>query len=201
MDQLGQTLGIVAGIISFSAYIFYIIAIIKGHTKPSRATWFILAFISVVILASYDASGAENTIWVAVANAGASVVIALLSIKNGVGGSTKLDKFSFLGSLFSLLLWWYFNSALVALTANLMIDLLALLPTLRKSWYNPESEDRFAWLLTFIGNTLNLFAVDQLLFSVIIYPIYFFLVDGIIVWFLCRPLFKNIKPHKNMYAN
>lgn len=200
MSYLGQILGIVAGVISFSAYFFYIAAIIRGETKPSRTTWFILAFISIVILASYDASGAEQTIWVAVANALASVIIAVLSIKKGVGGSSKLDLFSFFGSLFSLVLWWYFDSALVALLANLIIDFLALLPTLRKSWYHPELEDRFAWLLTLIGNTLNLLAIDQMLFSVIIYPIYFFLIDGFIVWLLYRSR-RHINLNKSIYGN
>src|SRR5262245_15629489 len=126
MSALGQIIGITAGVISFSAYIFYIIDILKGNTRPSRTTWFILSFISIVILASYDASGAEDTIWVAVSNATASIIIALLSIKRGVGGTTKLDIFCFSGSIFSLLLWWYFDSPTIALLANLVIDLLAL---------------------------------------------------------------------------
>ncbi len=41
--------GIIAGILSFSAYIFYIAAILKGTTRPNRATWFIWSAIGVII--------------------------------------------------------------------------------------------------------------------------------------------------------
>ena len=191
MMGVSSFIGILAGIISFSAYLFYILSILRGQTKPSRTTWFILSFISVVIVASYDASGAEDTLWVAVSNAFASIVIALLSIKNGVGGSTRLDIFCFVGSVGSLILWWLTDSALLALIANLVIDLLALIPTMTKSWLRPEEEGRLAWTLTLIGNTLNFFAITEFTFGIIIYPIYFFVVDLIITIFLYRPLFRK----------
>lgn len=180
--------GIVAGIFSFSAYLFYIVAIVKGYTKPSRATWFIWAVIGIILAVSYRASGAESTIWVAVSEAIAPTIIALLAIKYGVGGAEKLDLFCFAGSIFSLFLWWYFGSPVVALTTNLAIDFFAALPTIKKSWLKPREEDRFAWTLTQTGNLFNLFAVDRLIFAVMVYPIYTFIIDGVITGLLYRKL-------------
>ena len=108
--SIGAVFGILAGIFSFSAYLFYIVAIIKGYTKPSRASWFIWAGIGIILAFSYRASGAEDTIWVAVSEAIAPMVIALLSIKYGVGGAEKIDIFALVGSLCSLFLWWYFGA-------------------------------------------------------------------------------------------
>lgn len=183
--------GVIAGIFSFSAYLFYIVAILKGKTKPSRATWFIWAAIGIILAASYRASGAEDTIWVAVSEAIAPTIIALLAIKYGVGGAEKIDIIAFVGSLFSLFLWWFFGSPVVALVANLAIDFFAAIPTIKKSWIKPEEEDRFAWSLTQTGNLFNLFAIDKMLFSVILYPVYTFIIDGIITGLLYKPLFKK----------
>ena len=186
MSQFTGIFGIIAGILSFSAYIFYIFAILRGETKPSRATWFIWAVIGIILAFSYRASGAEDTVWVAVSEAIAPTIIALLAIKYGVGGTDKTDVLSFVGSLFSLVLWYIFDSAVVALVTNLAIDFFAALPTIKKTWTNPEHEDRFAWILTQTGNLINLFAIDKPIFAVIIYPAYTFIIDGIITGLLFR---------------
>lgn len=190
MFGLTGIFGIIAGILSFSAYLFYIAAIIKGTTKPSRSTWFIWSFIGLMLAISYKASGAEDTIWVPVSEAIAPTIIALLSIKYGVGGKDKIDILAFAGSAFSLILWWLFNSPVVALVTNLTIDFFASIPTIKKSWHNPDEESRFAWNMTTLGNLFNLFAIDKLIFAVIIYPIYTFIIDGVITGLLYRKIKK-----------
>ena len=182
--------GIMAGILSFSAYLFYIAAIIKGTTKPSRATWFIWSFIGIVLAISYRQSGAEDTVWVSVSEAIAPTIIALLAIKYGKGGTEKIDIIAFVGSIFSLILWWASGSALIALVTNLAIDFFAALPTIKKSWKDPGEEDRFAWTITQTGNLFNLFAIDKFIFGVIVYPVYTFIIDGVITVILYR---KNKK--------
>ena len=183
-----ETFGIVAGIFSFSAYVFYIFSILKGYTKPSRSTWFIWAIIGIILAITYKSSGAEDTIWVAVSEAVAPTIIALLSIKYGIGGSQRIDIFAFVGSAFSLFLWWYFGSPVVALTTQLAIDFFAAIPTIKKSWIKPKEEDRFAWTLTQTGNLFNLFAIDKLTFGVIVYPVYTFIIDGVIAVLLYNPI-------------
>lgn len=187
-----QSFGILAGIFSFSAYLFYIRAILRGETRPSRATWFIWATVGSILAISYWASGAKDTIWVAVSESIAPIIIAILAVKYGTGGAEKTDIFCFIGSLASLILWYIFDSAVVALVTNLAIDFFAALPTIKKSWIDPRGEDRFAWTLTQTGNLFNLFAIDKMIFAVVIYPIYTFIVDGIIT----AILYKN-RSHKS----
>ena len=85
-------LGWVAGVLSLVAFVPYIVAILRGETRPNRATWWIWTTTGAVLLASYYFSGAETTIWVAVSYFVASLVTALLSIRYGEGGSTPLDR-------------------------------------------------------------------------------------------------------------
>lgn len=197
MLQFTGIFGILAGIISFSAYLFYIIGILKGRTKPSRTTWFIWSFVGIVLAISYKASGAEDTAWVAISEAIAPTIIALLAIKYGTGGTEKIDIIAFIGAIVSILLWWIFNSPVVALTTNLVIDFFAAIPTIKKSWAKPEEEDRFAWSLTQTGNLFNLFAIDKIIFAVIIYPVYTFIIDGLITGILYKSLFENGKKNRN----
>lgn len=188
---IGGILGIIAGIFSFSAYLFYIVAIIKGHTKPSRATWFIWGAIGIILAVSYRASGGENTIWVPVSEAIAPIIIGLLAIKYGEGGAEITDIVAFIGAILSLFLWWYFGSPVIALVANLAIDFFAAMPTVIKAWHRPKEEDRFAWTLTQTGNVFNLFAIDSFAFGVVVYPVYTFIIDGIITGILYKTFFKK----------
>lgn len=178
-------LGIIAGIIAFSAYIVYIVSIIRGRTKPNRATWWIWAFMGLVIGLSYYVSGAVNTIWVPVVEFIGPLVIALLSIKYGEGGlNNKTDLVCLFGAIVSIILWIIFNNPVVALVINLVVDSFAVVPTIKKSYLRPEGEDFWAWFGTGLADSLNMFAVERFTFAILVYPIYMLVSDFIIIFIL-----------------
>lgn len=181
------TLGIVAGIIAFFAYILYIVSIIKGESKPNRTTWFIWTFMGLVLALSYYFSGAKNTIWVPFVEFVGPLLIAILSIKYGEGGLTdKTDLVCLAGVFISLLLWIIFDSPIVALVINLIIDAFALIPTIKKSYLRPQGEDFWAWFGTGAADTINLFAIERFTFGVVVYPVYMLISDIIIITLLAR---------------
>lgn len=180
--DLKSVIGLIAGIIAFTAYIIYIISILKGKTKPNRATWWIWAFMGLVVGLSYYFSGAVNTIWVPVVEFIGPLSIALLSIKYGEGGlNDKTDLICLFGAVFSIILWTVFNNPVIALVTNLVTDSFALVPTIKKSYLRPEGEDFWAWFGTGTADSLNLFAVERFSFAILIYPIYMLVSDLIII--------------------
>lgn len=186
------TIGQIAGLLSFAAYLFYILSIIKGETKPARSTWFIQLFVGLIILVSYKSSGAEDTIWVVLGDFIGVFCIAILSIKYGVGGKSKIDIFSFIFSIIALILWWLFKNPAVALLASLLIDFISAIPTIVKTYKEPELEDKFAWTITTLANILSIFAIEKWVFIIALYPIYTSIIDGI-VWILILLPGKNNK--------
>ena len=189
-------LGMIAGIIAFVAYIVYIISILRNKTKPNRATWWIWAFMGLVVGLSYYASGAENTIWVPVVEFIGPLSIALLSIKYGEGGlDNKTDLICLFGAVFSIILWIIFNNPVVALVTNLVVDSFAIIPTIKKSYLRPEGEDFWAWFGTGLADSLNMFAVEKFTFAILVYPIYMLVSDLIIILILLlkkKGLIKNV---------
>lgn len=178
-------LGLIAGIIAFLAYVVYIISIFRGGSKPNRATWWIWAFMGLVLALSYHFSGAENTIWVPYVEFLGPLSIAILSIKYGEGGlDDKTDLFCMFGALVSVLLWIIFNNPVIALVTNLAIDSFAIVPTIKKSYLRPEGEDFWAWFGTGLADSLNMFAVERFTFAVLVYPIYMLTSDLIIIFIL-----------------
>lgn len=178
-------LGMVAGAIALLAYVVYVISIFKGGSKPNRATWWIWAFMGLILALSYDLSGATNTIWVPYVEFLGPFTIALLSLKYGEGGlNNKTDLLCLLGAVVSVILWIVFDSPLVALITNLTIDSFAIIPTIKKSYLRPEGEDFWAWFGTGVADSLNMFAVERFTFAILVYPIYMLLSDLIIIFIL-----------------
>ena len=114
-------------------------------------------------------------------------VIAALSVKYGVGGWNLLDRFIIIACGGVLLVWYFSGSAIITLGAVLLIDLLAALPTIRKTYYHPETEDRLAWVMSLSGNGLNLLAIPAFTFADAAYPIYLFLMVAVVTELVLRP--------------
>lgn len=174
-------LGELAGMISLLAYCVYIFAMLKGKARPNRATWWIWSVVGCILAASYYFSGARATMWVPVSNTVGPLIIALISLKYGEGGWSVFDRRCLAGAAFGLVLWWIFSSALLALLANLFIDFMGALPTIRKTYFDPSGENRLGWMLFLTANTLNLVAVNSWNLAIVIYPTYLFLLSGTIM--------------------
>lgn len=189
MDFILQNLGEIAGLLSFSAYIIYIISIFKGSTKPSRSTWWILTLVGGLILWSSYSLGLYESLWIQVAYVVGPFILAILSIKYGSGdGLTTLDKVCLAGALISALLWIIFNSPLIGLLGSIIVDFIGLIPTFGKSILKPEEEDPNAWLLETVSSLINICAITSwftLEHKDWIYALYLALVNGsltILLW-------------------
>jgi len=181
-----ELLGIIAGIIAFSAYLLYYFSILKKKTVPSRTTWWIWTVVGSIIGISYFFSGARTTIWVPLGEVAGPLGVAILSIWYGEGGWTKFDRYCIVGAIISLLVWFVSGSAVLALISSLGIDLSAALPTIKKIYKDQKSEDRVAWSMTSFANLLNIIAIDKFILGVIIYPLYAMVIDATILFMLWR---------------
>jgi hypothetical protein len=181
MLDVSALAGRMAGFFSLAAFVPYILSMVRGRTKPNRATWWIWTVVGFLLAVSYYASGARHTMWVPVSYVLGPLIIAVLSLKFGVGGWTWFDRGCLLGAGITTLLWGIFRSPLIALLLNLCIDFLGALPTIRKAYSDPGGEDPVAWSLFLFGNTLNLLAIEKWRFSISVYPAYLFLLSGLIL--------------------
>jgi hypothetical protein len=186
MSNLQIIFGILAGFFSLMCFAPYIFTILQGKTKPNRASWWIWATNGWVLCLGNYAAGASNTIWALMCAVVAQLLIAILSIKYGQGGWNRFDRRCLFGSGISFVLWRVFHSPLIAIVLPLLIDILGVLPTLKKSYYEPESEDLLTWMLYAIGSLFNMLAITTWSFAIVITPLYVFLINTILVLLLLR---------------
>jgi hypothetical protein len=183
--------GVVAGFLTLLGFARYLVSINQGKARPNRVTWWIWTIIGFVLCSSYYYTGAIDTIWVPASLAIGHLTIAILALKYGEGGWNRYDQGCLLSAGVSLLLWWWFSSPIIALLINIVIDFLGTLPTLRKSYHQPQTEDIFTWSILLTANTLNLFALKDWSFTLCAYPFYLFCNTAVIFGLLLRPKIRS----------
>lgn len=189
----------IGGIISLSAYALYIISIFRSdpekRTRPSRSTWWILAFVGGLIALSSYSLGATESLWVQLAYVAGPLTIAFLSLWHGDGsGFTTTDIYCFIGAALCGGLWIVFDSPLIAFGGSMMVDLIGLVPTIKKAYLDPNHEDPAAWLLETMGSLVNMFGITtwwSFVHKDWIYALYLFTVNALIALLLVRRIFVS----------
>lgn len=189
--------GICAGIFSLLGFVPYIVTICQGKTSPNRASWSIWASLGIVLAVSNYSAGARETMWLLTAYAVCQITIAVLSLKYGEGGWNTFDRTCLLGALISIVLWQLFDSPLIAITISIAIDSLGALPTIKKSYLQPETEDLFSWMMFWTAGTLNICALTRWSVELVAQPIYLFSFNSIVVFLLWLPKLQSITKAKH----
>jgi hypothetical protein len=156
-------------------------------TRPNRVTWFVWTIVGAMLLASYRAAGATSTLWVPAALVVGTFSIALLSLKFGQGGWRPVDVVCCIGAAVGFLLWRFLASPEAALFSMIGTDFVGLVPTLVKSYREPQGEHRLAWSIAWAGSLLNVCAIGTWEMAVASYPLYLFVGNSAVLLLLVRP--------------
>ena len=191
-----ELIGLVAGALAFLQLFPYVISILRGHTKPERATYGIWSLVNIIIVASYIASGAETTIWVGIAYMFSQMLVFGLSFKYGVGGVNALDRICLMLALVGAVIWVATSNPMLALYFCLFVKLIGLIPTLRKVYYRPDTENTASWVMCAIASVLNMFALVSFAPEIALLPVYGLLGDGVMALMV---LFPKVRPRHMSY--
>lgn len=155
-------IGALAGAIALVSVIPYIVSILRGNTKPERTSYLIWFIVDAVGILSYISVGATTTIWTGLVSTLMGLLVLLLSIKHGMGGFSKFDLTCLALALFGIFIWVSTNDALLALYFVTFVKIIGYLPTIKKSYFLPKTENTLSWTLVASASILNLFALTSL---------------------------------------
>ncbi len=165
-----EVLPILAVILAVGGYVPYILAVLRGQTRPNRASWWIFALSAGAGAASSWAAGARGTVGVPATFAVCCIVVGLLAIRRGEGGFGRLD-LSCLGiALAALVVWWATGEPLLATAMLAIADLAGTVPTVAKAWRDPAREHGGSWIIWLCANLCNLAQVRTPNLPDLLYP-------------------------------
>lgn len=193
MNITPTLLGQIAGILAVVQAIPYIVSILRGKTKPARASYAIWSVVQIISVVSYVASGATDTKWVPIALTLSAIAIFALSFKYGMGGLSKLDIGCLGIAAIAIVLWVTTNDPALAVYASLVASTIAYIPIVKKSYLLPGTENTLSWTLYAIAVLFNVCALTTLDPVIALTPIVSLLFSGTIAVLLLAPRKRKTK--------
>jgi hypothetical protein len=157
----------------------YVRDTLSGRNKPNRVTWFLwfLAPMIATAVALYDGVG-----WVVLPVFMTGFIPLLVFVasffnKDSYWKLTKFDYYCGFFSVSALFFWLIIDDPVLAITAALLADGLAALPTLSKAWKFPETETISAYGATLFSVSLGLLTINAWMPSEYLFSVYLIILN------------------------
>lgn len=187
-------LAIAGSVINFVACLGYIRAIFKGEAAPNRVTWLLWALVPLIAgIAQLRAGVGISTLVVLSVGAGPAFVVLASFVRHR--GSWSLGPFDYVCgacALAALALWAVTGDPVTAISLSILGDFAAALPTLRKAWLAPATENRSTYLISFVGMILGIFSVQQPTFAAYAFNAYLVAASTALVLILYVPRKRSL---------
>lgn len=156
-----EVIGAVAVVLTFAAYVPYYRDILKGKTRPHIYSWSLWGLLTILLVALQIKGGAGPATWVTAAAGLLCLGVVALSLKNGKKDITTSDTIVAILSLLAIGFWLIADQPLVSMILATLADLLAFIPTVRKSYRDPYSETLSLYITNALRFCLALLAVEH----------------------------------------
>ena len=180
MTGAAPILGLLAGALGVACTVPYVRDTLRRTTSPHRGSWLIWSVLEVVALESQRADGARWSLVPLLTQALGTCLVLALSVRLGSGRLTSVDLvlIAFAGA--GVAGWLAVDVPVIATTCVIVADLVAVLMMMPKTWRDPHSETLSTFVLATGSGVLMAGAVGSLSASLLIYPIYFAVVNAAI---------------------
>jgi len=179
---LKDMFSVLAGLLFIAAFVPYIRSILKKETKPAKASWIIWASLDTITLTGMFFKEAVNG-QILGAIFGAWIVV-VLTLKYGIPGWTKLDKFCLGGAILGIILWQIFSDPTFGIMTSLSVVFLGSIPTFMSAWKYPSRENKLAWIIFWVSCIFALIAIPRWTLADAAQPITFFAIETIMMYIL-----------------
>lgn len=189
MISFEHSLVIVSTLISFSGAYVYVHDTLRGTTKPNRVSYAMFALAPLIGTAA--ALSAHADLWVTVRTFIGGFVPLVVLIVSFINPNSywKLTLFDFICGVFSvvaLILWLVIDQPAIAVLFAALADGFATIPTIKKSWTNPETESGFSYLMYMLSTLIILPAIPVWNLQNSAFQIYLLMANIIILFAIYR---------------
>lgn len=194
--MLNENLLIVGFGIQLLGNLKYLLETIKGKVKPNRVTFFLWTLAPLIAFAAQikQGVGIQSLLAFSVGFSPLVIFITTFLIKKS---AWKLGLFDFVCgflSMIGLMLWYITQIGNIAIVFAIVADALAALPTIRKTYFYPETEYSGAYFATIVFATITLLVTNTWNFAHYGWPIYTLLINAIIFLLAYFKLGKKLSP-------
>ncbi len=159
-----EIIAIVAVVLAFVGNISYLKNVFKGKIEPHPYTWFIWSIVSLTTFFGGLEKGAGIGALPTGVAEGFTIIIFLFSLKylfkRKIGHIRKIDNYFLAVCLLGLIPWALTKDPTISVVIVVLVDVVAFLPTLRKVWSQPKTEQPVLYEMNAARHVLTLFSLE-----------------------------------------
>ncbi len=183
---------VIASLLAIVGNIHYLRDVIKGRVKPHPYTWFIWTIVSCVVFFGQVAKGAGiGAIPTAFAEV-FTVIIFLNSLKYGFKNPPRIDKYFLALALLGLIPWFITKDPTISVIIVVLIDLVAFVPTLHKTYFHSQSETPVLYGSNVLRHSLIISTLGAYNIATMLHSISMIITNSIMVIFMKTRKYKKV---------
>lgn len=187
-----ETIGLITVGLSIVAYAPYLRDLLRRKIQPHPYSWFIWGLITVIIGGLQFFNDAGAIVWSTLTVGIICFVICVLAWR--AGGKrliTRQDQVSLIVALIALVLWFFANEPTFSMLLLVCVEVVGLIPTVRKTWRDPYSETLTMWTIEGFRHGLNIFAISSYSLLTLANPVVWVIIHiGFVMMVLLRRKIK-----------
>lgn len=156
-----ETFVVIATIMAVLGNIPYLADVIRKKIRPHPYTWAIWSIVSLVTFFGQVVKGAGIGAIPTGASELFTIIIFLYSIRYGFKDIKKTDNIFLAIALVGLIPWVITKDPTISVITVVSIDLVAFIPTLRKTWKLPKTENPLLYMSNTIRHILILLSLEK----------------------------------------
>ncbi len=147
---------------------------LRGTTKPNRVTWLLWAIAPLLAAAVEVNEGVGLRALPTFMIGFMPVLVFVASFHNptAVWKVRRIDYACGAMSVIGTVVWLVTRDGVLAITAAIAADFLAGVPTVMKSWTNPETETVHSYVGAVVSMSIVLLTIDHWTFDVAAFPLF-----------------------------
>lgn len=185
-----EILAFVAAILALVGNTSYLRDVWRGRVEPHPYTWFIWSIVSMTTFFGGLIKGAGIGALPTGVSEGFTIVIFLFSLKNLFQGKVRhirtIDTYFLVACLLGLIPWVLTKDPTISVVIVVIIDLIAFVPTLRKTWSHPQSEKPILYETNVLRHILTLFSLQTYNIATTIHSVAMIITNSLMTVFIKR---------------
>ncbi len=159
-----ESLAIIASILAVVGNISYLKDVFIGRVIPHPYTWFIWSIVSMTTFFGGLAKGAGiGALPTGIAEF-FTIIIFIFSLKyvfqGKAGHIRRVDNYFLVVAVLGLIPWALTKDPTISVVIVVLIDIVAFVPTLRKTWLHPNTEKPLLYEMNVARHILTLFSLQ-----------------------------------------
>ncbi len=186
-----ETVAIIASILAIFGNVPYLRDIIRRKIQPHPYTWLVWSIVSCIIFFGQVAKGAGIGALPTAASEVFTIIIFFFSLQHGFKNIKKIDTLFLIIALLGIIPWLLTNDPTISVIIAVSIDLVAFMPTIRKTFLHPETESPILYGANVLRHILMLISLKAYNIATTLHSIAMITTNTIMTVLILR---KNKKP-------